>query len=109
MSGGFVCLSPSYGFAVESSPVRVVQEIGAMLSNCVQHLAHIPIKQQHADGDGRYAVAYLAVGTDPHRPSGSAESHLRPAQLDIRDVAATDVDGPDRRNFLPLDVPRHQA
>jgi hypothetical protein len=80
-----------------------------MLSHCVQHLRDIALKQQHADRDGRYAVPYLAMGTEADRPSGFAESDHRPAQCDIDEVAPTFVDWADGFDFLPLDVPRHQS
>jgi hypothetical protein len=90
-------------------PVRVVQEIRSILGHCVKHPGDIALKQQHADRDGRYAVPYLAMGTHADRPSGFAESDLRPAQFDIDDVAPIGVDWADGFNFLPLDVPRHQS
>jgi hypothetical protein len=49
------------------------------------------------------------VGTDADRPTGLFERGPWPAQSDIHRVAAACVDWANGFNFLPLDVPRHQA
>jgi hypothetical protein len=91
------------------SPIRVVQQIRSILSDGVEHLGDIALKQQHADRDGRYAVAKLAMGTHADRPSSSGEGDFGPAKFDIDDVVSIGVDWADGFNFMPLDVPRHQS
>jgi hypothetical protein len=56
-----------------SSPIRVVQEIGSMLSHDPQHLRNITLEQKHTDRDSRYAVSHLAIGPYADRQPGPAQ------------------------------------
>src|SRR6478672_10883670 len=105
-----ICLGCFHG-STESlrGPMDVVQQVGPIFGHRVEQLGDIAIEQQHADRKRWYAVSCLAVGTDADRPTGLFERGPWPAQSDIHRVAAASVDWAKGFNFLPLDVPRHQA
>src|SRR5215471_2005801 len=92
-------------------PVSVcaVQEIRSILSNGFEEIRDIPFEQHHAHGDSRHAVRYLAIGAYAYAPSGFLECHPWPTKFDVDDMTAVGLNWPDRCNFLPCDVLRHQT
>ena len=86
------------------SAIGVMQQIGSMHGDRLQQLGHVPVEQQHAEGEGRYAVAFLAGGTDADAPPRSSQRDLRPSQREIDHVAARNADRTDRRYFAPFDT-----
>src|SRR6516162_10181231 len=96
------CRGPSG--SQERFSVCAVQEIRSILSNGFEQIRDIAVEQHHADGDGRHAVRYLAIGAHAYAPSGFLECDLWPAKFDIDDMTAVSFDWPDRCNFLPPDL-----